>query len=96
MSSTTIDSPVHGKISDHEGSSGVEADEKVQSAPTPLEVEGAVPSAPLTGSNNNPNIVDFDGPDDPYRPLNWPMRKKLITTALYSATTMGSTWASTM
>lgn len=28
-------------------------------------------------------IVDFDGPDDPYRPLNWPFRKKVITTALY-------------
>lgn len=28
-------------------------------------------------------IVDFDGPDDPYRPLNWPFRKKVITTMLY-------------
>ncbi|KAK2873936.1 hypothetical protein FQN49_001987 [Arthroderma sp. PD_2] len=39
-------------------------------------------------------IVDFDGPDDPYRPLNWPFRKKCITTLLYGLTTMGSTWAS--
>lgn len=28
-------------------------------------------------------IVDFDGADDPYRPLNWPMRKKVVTTLLY-------------
>jgi len=28
-------------------------------------------------------IVDFDGPDDPYRPQNWPFRKKLVTTLLY-------------
>jgi hypothetical protein len=28
-------------------------------------------------------IVDFDGPDDPYRPLNWPFRKKVVTTMLY-------------
>jgi len=28
-------------------------------------------------------IVDFDGLDDPYRPLNWPFRKKVITTMLY-------------
>lgn len=34
-------------------------------------------------------IVDFDGPDDPYRPLNWPFRKKAITTVLYGLTTMG-------
>lgn len=41
-------------------------------------------------------IVDFDGPDDPYRPLNWPFRKKAITTVLYGLTTMGATWASSM
>lgn len=28
-------------------------------------------------------IVDFDGPDDPYRPMNWPFRKKVVTTMLY-------------
>jgi hypothetical protein len=41
-------------------------------------------------------IVDFDGDDDPYRPINWPFRKKLITTFLYGLTTMGSTWASSV
>lgn len=35
-------------------------------------------------------IVDFDGPDDPYRPVNWPFRKKLVTTLLYGLTTMVS------
>lgn len=28
-------------------------------------------------------IVDFDGDDDLYRPLNWPLRKKVVTTLLY-------------
>lgn len=42
------------------------------------------------------SIVDFDGPDDLYRPINWPFRKKLITTLLYGLTTMGSTWASSV
>ena len=41
-------------------------------------------------------IVDFDGEDDPYRPVNWPFRKKLVTTLLYGLTTMGSTWASSV
>lgn len=41
-------------------------------------------------------VVDFDGPDDPYRPINWPFRKKVVTTALYGFTTMGSTWASSV
>ncbi|KIW52900.1 hypothetical protein, variant 1 [Exophiala xenobiotica] len=40
------------------------------------------------------DLVDFDGLDDPYRPLNWAMKKKVITTALYGFTTMTATWAS--
>lgn len=39
-------------------------------------------------------IVDFDGPDDPYRPVNWGFNKKAVTTLLYGLTTMGATWAS--
>lgn len=39
-------------------------------------------------------LVDFDGPDDPYRPMNWPTKKKVMTTALYGLTTMTATWAS--
>ncbi|UZP38322.1 hypothetical protein NXS19_006138 [Fusarium pseudograminearum] len=39
-------------------------------------------------------IVDFDGPDDPYRPMNWPMKKKVVTTVLYGFVTMSATWAS--
>lgn len=39
-------------------------------------------------------IVEFDGPDDPYRPVNWPLKKKIITTVLYGLTTMTATFAS--
>jgi MFS family permease len=39
-------------------------------------------------------LVDFDGPDDPYRPLNWPTHKKVTTTMLYGLVTMTATWAS--
>ncbi|KAL3480240.1 major facilitator superfamily domain-containing protein [Aspergillus californicus] len=50
---------------------------------------------PLSHSKTKDDvIVDFDGPDDPYRPLNWSFRKKAITTVLYGLTTMGATWAS--
>ncbi len=41
-------------------------------------------------------LVDFDGLDDPYRPINWPFRKKVVTTVLYGLTTMGSTFASSV
>lgn len=39
-------------------------------------------------------IVDFDGPNDPYRPINWPTHKKVLTTALYGLITMTASWAS--
>ncbi|RMZ89164.1 hypothetical protein DV736_g3604, partial [Chaetothyriales sp. CBS 134916] len=39
-------------------------------------------------------LVDFDGPDDPYRPVNWPLKKKVTTTLLYALATMTATWAS--
>lgn len=42
----------------------------------------------------NDMLVDFDGPNDPYRPLNWPFRKKVITTILYGFTTSWITFAS--
>ncbi|CAP93140.1 Pc16g04700 [Penicillium rubens Wisconsin 54-1255] len=45
---------------------------------------------PLTHTKTSPDvIVDFDGPDDPYRPLNWGFKKKAVTTVLYGLTTMG-------
>ncbi|KAK3985287.1 major facilitator superfamily domain-containing protein [Cladorrhinum sp. PSN332] len=39
-------------------------------------------------------LVDFDSPEDPYRPMNWPMNKKIWTTLLYGILTMAATWAS--
>jgi MFS transporter, DHA1 family, multidrug resistance protein len=42
------------------------------------------------------NIVDFNGPEDPQRPLNWPVGKKVTITICYSLLTMCRTWASTM
>lgn len=39
-------------------------------------------------------IVDFDGPDDPYRPINWSTKKKVLTTLMYGLITMSATWAS--
>lgn len=44
-----------------------------------------------TGTNDP---VYFDGPDDPYRPMNWPFRKKVITTLLYGLATGWITFAS--
>ena len=50
----------------------------------PLAHEPTAPSA----------IVDFDGKNDPYRPINWSTKKKIITTAIYGLCTMSASWAS--
>ncbi|EFY91914.1 hypothetical protein J3458_012929 [Metarhizium acridum] len=39
-------------------------------------------------------LVGFQGPDDPYHPLNWVTHKKASTTLLYGLVTMTATWAS--
>src|ERR1700722_3537234 len=39
------------------------------------------------------NVIDWDGPDDPQKPVNWPARKKWTNIVLVSALTM-LTWVS--
>ena len=41
-----------------------------------------------TQDDRDPNIVDWDGPDDPENPLNWPFKKKLAATAVISTITL--------
>lgn len=54
-------------------------------------------SHPLTNQKTTQDVVvDFDGPDDPYRPLNWMVKKKCITTLLYGLTTMSTTLGSSI
>lgn len=52
---------------------------------------------PLAQSKTGRDVlVDFEGKDDPYRPINWPFRKKAVTTLLYGMTTAGITFASSV
>lgn len=68
------------------------AEDATFASPAPSQLEANENEKPL---RTDPNIVDFEGPDDPYNPLNWPTKKKIIVTMLYSFLTMGATWAST-
>lgn len=36
----------------------------------------------------DPNVVDWDGPEDPENPLNWPTSKKLAAIAIVSMITL--------
>jgi hypothetical protein len=41
-------------------------------------------------------LIDFNGSDDPYNPLNWPMKKKISITLLYSFCTVGTMFNSSV
>lgn len=56
-------------------------------------VRSANPTGPFTHrlahqQTTEDVIVEFEGPDDPYRSMNWPFRQKFITTMLYGMTAM--------
>ncbi|KAK9454671.1 major facilitator superfamily domain-containing protein [Dipodascopsis uninucleata] len=64
-----------------------ESDEKLQSSrSSQLKLEEKVDS--------DKYLVTFDGPNDPYNPLNWSFRKKALTTMVYAAITFGPQFAS--
>lgn len=48
-----------------------------------------------TNDSNEGAIVDFDGAADPANPVNWSFSRKVVTSGLYSLTSLGSVWAST-
>lgn len=56
---------------------------------------GSLPSSMLNIPPTGPDvIVNFEDEKDPYNPLNWPFKKKVITTILYGLTTLGASFAS--
>jgi len=54
--------------------------------------KGLAPNATATElkpeSIHDPNIVDWDGPDDPENPLNWTKRKKVNATVSIALITL--------
>lgn len=44
--------------------------------------------APTPQSNVNPDVVDWEGPDDPMNPMNWALRKKVVITATVALLTI--------
>jgi hypothetical protein len=41
-----------------------------------------------TSNEKDPNIVSWDGPNDPLNPMNWPMKKKWLNIAVLSVMTL--------
>ncbi|KLO99477.1 multidrug resistant protein [Fusarium fujikuroi] len=65
---------------------GTEAQEK------PLSTTGTMVDEPQP----NPNVVDWDGPDDPQHPLNWSKAQKNLHVGIVSLSTLAANLAATM
>ncbi|BFZ61814.1 hypothetical protein YB2330_002890 [Saitoella coloradoensis] len=74
--------------------------ESIPSSPLPTTIDKETSTSPIPPSNpepeNDPNLVEFDGPDDPYHPQNWGLGVRLRTTALYGCTTMAAAFGSSV
>ena len=63
-----------------------EVDEKsTESEDGQHEQQACEPSKPATEQETKDNIVDWESPDDPQNPRNWPSWKRLIQVVFASA-----------
>lgn len=60
----------------------------------PLPTMGAGRDYPPLLPDRDPYRVDFDGPDDPHHPHNWPLRKKMVICGTLGWTTFCVAWGS--
>ncbi|KAB8356686.1 hypothetical protein FH972_024262 [Carpinus fangiana] len=60
------------------------------------DLERGLQQEPSRKSEKDPNLVTWDGPDDPENPKNWPMRRKWIATFVVSSFTFISPVSSSM
>ena len=63
------------------------------------DLEAGKPQAaigPGEEDEKDPNLIDWDGPDDPENPQNWPFMKKAMATGSLSLTTLCITFASSV
>ncbi|KAI1036553.1 hypothetical protein LB503_003381 [Fusarium chuoi] len=71
---------------------GVREDVGNEAQEKPLSTTGTMVDEP----QSNPNVVDWDGPDDPEHPLNWSKAQKNLHVGIVSLFTLAANLAATM
>jgi len=76
-------------------------DQSLESTPSTLHGEDVEKTAPDSGNvvqtqKARPDLVEFDGPDDPGNPKNWSRRKRWVITAVGSILTFSVTFSSSI
>lgn len=60
------------------------ADVEAPAVDKDTDVEAGSQATKTTEEPHDPNVVDWDGPDDPENPMNWPQHKKVLNIVLIS------------
>lgn len=82
--------------SQHSGTVGRSRTSRTRRSSKPLPEFGAGKPYPPPLPSQEEYVVEFDGPDDPLHPQNWPIRKKVLTAAMLGYTTMTSAFTSSV
>ncbi|KAI1422103.1 polyamine transporter 1 [Xylaria sp. FL1777] len=82
--------------SQHSGTVGRGPNSRTRDSWKPLPAFGAGRPLPPPLPDREAYVVEFDGPDDPYHPQNWPLKKKLVTAAILGYTTVTSAFTSSI
>ncbi|KAJ8112631.1 hypothetical protein ONZ43_g5349 [Nemania bipapillata] len=89
-------SRIHTALSQHESTVGRDPRSKSRDSGKPLPAFGGGKPLPPQLPDREAYVVEFDGPDDPYHPQNWPLKKKLITAAILGYTTVAAAFTSSI
>ncbi|KAI1179751.1 polyamine transporter 1 [Nemania sp. FL0916] len=89
-------SRIHTALSQHNSTVGRDPHSRKRDSGRPLPPFGAGKPFPPELPDREAYVVEFDGPDDPYHPQNWPLKKKLVTSAILGFTTITSAFTSSI
>ncbi|KAI1127557.1 polyamine transporter 1 [Nemania abortiva] len=89
-------SRIHTALSQHESTVGRDPNSRRRDSGKPLPAFGAGKPLPPPLPDREAYVVEFDGPDDPYHPQNWPLKKKLVTGAILGYTTVSAAFTSSI
>ena len=68
------------------GGQRIESESEGESEYSPTKSD--IPVKPLSHPTEDPNLVQWDGPNDPQNPQNWPARRKWLITIVAVLTTV--------
>ncbi|KAI0420443.1 polyamine transporter 1 [Xylaria grammica] len=89
-------SRIHTALSQHNSTVGRDPNSKSRDSGKPLPAFGASKPLPPPLPDREAYVVEFDGPDDPYHPQNWPLKKKLVTAGILGYTTVTAAFTSSI